>query len=124
MTAATRKRILIADDDPAIVRMLVKLLEREYETVVARSGTEAMTLAYQAHPDLVILDVMMPGIDGFRVAEVLKHEPRLARTRFIFLTARAAPTDVVRGIQAGARNYLTKPVKLDEVREKVRKALQ
>jgi DNA-binding response OmpR family regulator len=122
MTAPGRKRILIADDDPAIARMLVKVLEHEYETVVARSGTEAMALAYATAPDLVLLDVMMPGIDGFRVAEVLRHEPRLARTRVIFLTARAAPTDVVRGIQAGARHYITKPFKVDEVREKVKKA--
>jgi DNA-binding response OmpR family regulator len=124
MAAADRNRVLIADDDPAIARMLAKVLEKEYETVVATSGTEAIRLALEIAPDLVLLDVEMPGIDGFRVAELLKKDPDLAKIPVIFLTARGAAGDVVRGIQAGARHYLTKPFKLEEVRAKVQKALR
>jgi DNA-binding response OmpR family regulator len=124
MAAADRNRVLIADDDPAIARMLAKVLEKEYETVVATSGTEAMRLALEIAPDLVLLDVEMPGIDGFRVAELLKKDPDLTKIPVIFLTARGAAGDVVRGIQAGARHYLTKPFKLEEVRAKVQKALR
>jgi DNA-binding response OmpR family regulator len=123
MTDTKRKRILIADDDPAIARMLMKLLEKDYETVVARTGTEAMRLALETEPDLILLDVEMPGMDGFRVAELLKKDPDLTRIPVIFLTARGAAADVVRGIQAGARHYLVKPFKLEEVRAKVQKAL-
>jgi DNA-binding response OmpR family regulator len=83
-----------------------------------------MRLVLETEPHLVLLDVEMPGIDGFRVAELLKKDPDLTKIPVIFLTARGAAADVVRGIQVGARHYLTKPFKLEEVRAKVQKALR
>ena len=124
MPAASKKRVLVVEDDPAIARMLEKILQADYEVMVAHNGAEALQKARRFPPHLALLDVMMPGMDGLRLAERLKVEPGLGKTPIIFLTAKDTPSDVVRGIQAGARHYLTKPFKLDEVRDKVAKVLK
>ncbi len=119
------KRILVVEDDPTIATMLARVLRREhYDVVVAEDGAGAIAKASgDAPPNLVLLDVMMPGIDGFTVAKRLRLIPRLGRVPIIFITARDAPQDMVKGIQLGARAYITKPFKLDEVLAKVKKAL-
>jgi DNA-binding response OmpR family regulator len=123
MPASSKKRILVVEDDHAIARMLEKILKPDYEVVVAHDGAEAMKAARQNAPDLALLDVMLPGMDGLRLAERLKRDLGLGKIPIIFLTAKDSPLDVVRGIQVGARHYLTKPFKLEEVRDKVAKAL-
>jgi DNA-binding response OmpR family regulator len=123
MPASSKKRILVVEDDLAIARMLEKILTADYEVVVAHDGAEALKAARQKAPDLALLDVMLPGMDGLRLAERLKRELGLGKIPIIFLTAKDSPLDVVRGIQVGARHYLTKPFKLEEVRDKVAKAL-
>jgi CheY-like chemotaxis protein len=124
MPVENRKRVLIAEDDPAIAKMLAKVLEEDYEVAVTNDGIQALALARQHPPDLLLADVMMPGLDGFQLAERLRREPGLSKLRIVFLTARDGPVDVVRGIQVGARHYLTKPFKLKDVRDKVAKALK
>ncbi len=122
---APRKRILIADDDPAIAKMLSRLLGRDHDVVVAEDGATAVALATKAPtPDLALLDIMMPVMDGLTVAQQLKNHPNLKKIPIIFITARGAPMDVIRGIQVGARSYITKPFTLDDVRQKVAKALR
>ncbi len=122
---APRKRILIAEDDPAIANMLERMLEQRYDITVAEDGNSAIAKASMPPlPDLLLLDVMMPGLDGFTVAQRVKLIPGLQRVPIIFITARDAPMDVIKGIQLGARNYVTKPFKLGEVLEKVKKALR
>jgi CheY-like chemotaxis protein len=74
-------------------------------------------------PDLIVLDIMMPNADGITFAATLKANPKYKSLPIIFLTARSSPADVVKGIQVGARAYLTKPFKLDELRQKVAKVL-
>jgi DNA-binding response OmpR family regulator len=127
MTAAApapKKRILIAEDDPAIAVMLTRILKQEYEVVHVADGPSALARASQPpHPDLLILDIMMPGLDGLDVARRVRQHAELKRIPIIFLTAKSAPTDVIKGIQHGARSYITKPFKLDEVLSKVKKAL-
>jgi DNA-binding response OmpR family regulator len=118
-----RKRILIAEDDPSIAAMLVKILEVRYEVHRANSGTEALAVADRVKPQLALLDVMMPGLDGYATAQRLRLLPGLKSVAIVFLTAKSAPMDVVKGIQAGARFYLAKPFKIDELLAKVRKAL-
>jgi DNA-binding response OmpR family regulator len=121
---ASKKRILVVEDDQAIARMLEKILEPEHEVMVVHNGTEALQTARKFPPDLALLDVMVPGMNGLDLAERLRVELKLDRIPIIFLTAKDTPLDVVRGIQAGARHYLTKPFKLDDVRNKVQKALK
>lgn len=118
-----RKRILVADDDPAIGRLLERVLNREYDVVLASDGRGALALATQLRPHLMILDVMMPAMDGFTLAAQMRLIPELKATPIIFLTARDTPLDTIKGIQAGARHYLTKPFKIDDLAAKVKKTL-
>jgi DNA-binding response OmpR family regulator len=121
---AIRRRIVIAEDDPAIASMLQKVLSQHYDVSVAHDGKQALVLALQPpRPALLLLDVMMPGLDGLGVAAEVKKDPNLKSIPIIFLTAKAGATDVIKGIQSGARHYLTKPFKIDEVLAKVKKAL-
>lgn len=118
------KRVLVAEDDPSIRELLERCLSREYEVMVAKDGHEALALATKKpHPHLVLLDVMMPGVDGFGVAARLKMAPDTKRIPVIFLTAKDGAQDVIRGIQAGARHYITKPFTVSDVLSKVKKAL-
>jgi CheY-like chemotaxis protein len=117
-------RIVIADDDREIRGLLKRALEREYDVVVAADGPEVVALASkEPYPELVLLDVMMPGMDGFEVAAQLRALAQCKRVPIMFLTARDSPMDKIRGIQAGARSYLVKPFKLDELMSKVKSAV-
>jgi putative two-component system response regulator len=115
---------VIAEDDPAIAAMLEKVLSQEYDVSVAHDGRKALELAAQEpRPALLLLDVMMPVLDGLGVAAEMKKHPELKAVPIIFLTAKSGATDVIKGIQSGARHYITKPFKLEEVLAKVKKAL-
>lgn len=119
-----RKRILIAEDDPGIRDILSRALGDDYDVTVAQDGNQAIALADSTPPpQLVMLDVMMPGVDGYGVAQRLKMLPALKGVPVIFLTAKDGPLDVIKGIQTGARHYITKPFKITDVVSKVRKAL-
>jgi DNA-binding response OmpR family regulator len=118
-----RKRILAADDDPAIRKMLERVFARDYAVTVAPDGHSALALAIKTRPHLMILDVMMPGMDGFTLAQQARSQPELKGIPIIFLTARDTPQDTIKGIQAGARHYLTKPFKIDDITAKVKKTL-
>jgi DNA-binding response OmpR family regulator len=89
----------------------------------SRDGAEGLAAADRFRPQLVILDVMMPGLDGYAVAQRLRLIPTLKNVAIIFLTAKGGPMDVVKGIQSGARFYVSKPFKMDDLLAKVRKAL-
>jgi DNA-binding response OmpR family regulator len=115
---------LVVDDDEAVLEMLERYLGREHDVIVARDGPGAMATASRIpYPDLILLDIMMPGLDGLGVAHRLRMIPELSRVPIIFVTAKDGPMDVVKGIQAGARSYITKPFKLDELRTKIDRAL-
>ena len=107
----TPARVLIADDNPANVDILqTRLAVHGYEILTAADGEEALALAREKHPDLILLDVMMPKLDGFEVCRRLKADPSLPFMPVILVTARAESKDVVTGLEAGADEYLTKPV--------------
>lgn len=121
---ANRRRIVIAEDDRAIAAMLQKVLAQDYDVVVAHDGRTALALASQPpRPALLLLDIMMPLLDGLGVAAEAKKHPELKSVPIIFLTAKSGATDVIKGIQSGARHYITKPFKIEEVLAKVKKAL-
>lgn len=102
--------ILIVDDEPSIVELVRFTLEDTGVRVVeASDGAEALTLARRVKPDLVLLDVQMPRLNGLEVCRQLRREPALARTLVIMLTAAGQQADRARGLEAGADEYLTKP---------------
>ena len=110
MDEQSRKCVLVAEDDDDI-RALVecRLTLNGYEVVAARDGEEAVQLAGERDPDLMILDVMLPRLDGLQVTRRLRADGRTARLPIILLTARAQEADVTRGFEAGADDYLRKP---------------
>jgi two-component system, cell cycle response regulator len=104
-------RVLVVDDVPANVRLLESRLSAEYfDVVTAMSGEEALTICERAECDLVLLDVMMPNMDGFEVCRRLKSNPATHHIPLIMVTALDQPADKVRGLQAGADDFLTKPI--------------
>ena len=117
------KRVLVVEDDQAIADMLSKMLARFYEVRVVHDGGAAIPTAGAFRPDVILLDVNLPNMDGFAIAQELKASHELARVPIIFLTAQDRSLDVVKGIQAGAKHYITKPFKMDDVIKKVRRLL-
>jgi DNA-binding response OmpR family regulator len=118
------KVIMVVEDDAAIRDMLVRSLGASYVVYESPDGQTALeNLARMKTPDLVVMDVMMPRMDGWTLASKLKAESRLKNVPLIFLTGRDSPRDVVQGINAGARHYLTKPFKIQTLLEKVSKAI-
>lgn len=114
-------KILVVDDDEHILRSLSQYLELEdFNVVSASSGPEALTLFQQEKPDLLVLDVMMPGMDGFQVLETLRGNPETAGVPVLMLTARDQHNDILKGYQMGATSYLVKPFNLDELVEAIR----
>ena len=104
------KKILAVDDERHIVRLVEVNLQRAgYEVVTAHDGREALEKIKSENPDLVVLDVMMPYMDGFEVLKNLKADPSTAEIPVIMLTAKAQDADVFRGWQSGVDCYLTKP---------------
>jgi two-component system, OmpR family, alkaline phosphatase synthesis response regulator PhoP len=104
------KRILIVDDEPNIVLSLEFLIRREgYEVAVAADGEAALQEMAGKTPDLVVLDVMLPKMNGFEVCRRIRADPRWQATKVIMLTARGRDTEVAKGIGVGADAYVTKP---------------
>ncbi|MBT9585326.1 response regulator [bacterium] len=117
----TPPKILVVDDDEHILRSLSQYLELEdFHVFSASSGPEALQLFQQEKPDLLVLDVMMPGMDGFQVLETLRNDPETANVPVLMLTARDQHNDILKGYQMGATSYLVKPFNLDELVEAIR----
>jgi DNA-binding response OmpR family regulator len=119
-----RPVILAADDDEDILQLIVFRLERSGYTVLqAHDGEEALALALENRPDLAVLDVLMPKMDGFELTRRLRAEPATSRMPIIFLTARVQDADVQEGFDAGADDYLRKPFSPQELRARVQAIL-
>jgi diguanylate cyclase (GGDEF)-like protein len=117
--------ILVVDDDPDIARFVeVNLRSAGYDVAVAGDGEEALEKAHELRPDLVLLDVMMPRIDGFEVAQRLRKNPQTANTSIIMLTAKALSADKVTGLQSGADDYIIKPFDPIELLARVKGTLR
>jgi DNA-binding response OmpR family regulator len=116
--------VLAADDDEDILALVAFRLERSGYTVIqARDGQEALDLALSEKPDLAVLDVMMPKLDGFELTRRLRSEEATSRMPIILLTARAQDTDVAQGFDAGADDYIRKPFSPQELRTRVQAIL-
>jgi len=118
-------RVLIADDNPANVRILsMRLAADGYDVVTARDGEEALAVAHESQPDLILLDVMMPKLDGITVCRRLKEAQKTSFTPIILVTAMTEAKDIVAGLEAGADEYLTKPVDHAALSARVRSMLR
>jgi DNA-binding response OmpR family regulator len=120
MSEGARKLVLVADDDPDILDLVTFRLDRAgYEVVQARDGQEALDAALERTPDLCVLDVMMPRLDGYEVTRRLREESATRSVPIILLTARAQEADVQRGFESGATDYVKKPFSPQELRARV-----
>ncbi len=109
--ASNRFRILLADDEPDVLEFLGYNLKKEnYEVFSCRNGREAVDLARELKPHLIILDVMMPVMDGVEACKEIRQQPELAHTLVIFLTARSEDYSQIAGFEAGADDYISKPI--------------
>ncbi|MCP4147820.1 MAG: response regulator [bacterium] len=116
-----RSSILIVDDGPKNIMLLNKILGKEnYETFAASDGKSALEIAESNQPDLILLDVMMPEIDGFETCEKLKASEKTKDIPVIFLTAKSDTKDIVKGFQLGAVDYVLKPFNAEELVARVR----
>jgi len=119
------KKILIADDEPSIVAAVEFLLKRGgYEVRVARSGDEALELIEASPPDLVLLDVMMPGRSGYEVCKRLRERPEWKDIKIIMLSAKGRDAEVSRGLLLGADVYITKPFSTRDLMAKIQGLLE
>jgi DNA-binding response OmpR family regulator len=118
-------RVLIVDDDPVILRLLqVNFRLEGYEVEIAQRGEEALRIASELSPDVIVLDVMMPGVDGWEVCQRLKEDPALTSVPVIFLSARAQDEDRERGYALGVVEYVTKPFDPSHLVQIVRRTLR
>jgi DNA-binding response OmpR family regulator len=118
------RHVLIADDEPNIVISLEFLMKREGHRVsVARDGEAALEAIRRERPDLVLLDVMMPGKSGFEICQAVRADEALAAVKILMLSAKGRDTDLAKGSALGADAYMTKPFSTRELADKVRELL-
>jgi DNA-binding response OmpR family regulator len=114
------KRVLVIEDDANILLSLTFILEREgYVVSAARTGADGLAQMREDRPDLIILDLMLPDISGYRVCEEARRDPNLADTPILVLTARAQEVERQKGIDVGATEYLTKPFRVAQLLTRV-----
>lgn len=120
-----KEKILIVDDEKDIVKMLDYNLQKEgFKTILAYDGEDAIDLAISEKPKLILLDLMLPGIDGLEVCKILKKEPKTANIPIIMLTAKSQETDKIVGLELGADDYITKPFSPRELIARIKAVLR
>ena len=118
-------RILLVDDEPSIVKMVGKRLEIEgFEVLVAVDGQEALAKAKAEQPDLIVLDLMLPKLNGYEVCTMLKQDTRYQKIPIVLFTAKAQEKDEKLGMECGADAYVRKPFRAQELLEKIRALLE
>jgi signal transduction histidine kinase len=123
--ALQQSTILVVDDNPTNIQVLFDVLSRiGYRVAIAKSGENALQRLQSYLPDLILLDVMMPGIDGFETCRQLKENPQTEEIPVIFMTALSDPVDKVKGLNLGAVDYITKPIQHEEILARIRVHLQ
>ena len=117
------KKILVADDEPHILQLVRMILEESYEIIEAGDGEEAYRLISEKKPDLVLLDVMMPEMNGYEVCQKMKQDPRTRDIKIAMLSAKAQEKDIIQGLKLGADYYLTKPFDPERLKGDIKKIL-
>lgn len=119
-----RQTVMIVDDTPANIEILSESLGDDYELFFATSGADALELLHADKPDLILLDVMMPGMDGYQLCSILKGDPETRNIPIVFVTAMTQEEDEIRGLELGAIDYITKPISPHIVRARVKNHLE
>ena len=118
------KEILIVDDEPSIVVPIQFLMEQQgYSVLVAENGEDALDVIYKYKPDLILLDIMLPRIDGYEVCEIVRLNPEYRGIKIIFLTAKGREVEIAKGLSLGADAYIIKPFSNTELVAKVQELL-
>lgn len=116
----TTYKILLVDDDPNILISLEFLMRKSgYDVLIARNGTEALELLNENAPDLTLLDIMMPDVDGYEICKHIKSSKKLKHSKVVFLSAKTKESDIQRGYKLGADLYVTKPFSTKELVKKI-----
>jgi len=119
------KEILIVDDEPGVVVPIQFLMEQQgYRVMIAERGEDALDLIYHYRPDLALLDIMLPGIDGYEVCEIIRLDPNFRDVKIIFLTAKGREEEIAKGLALGADAYITKPFSNIELVATVKEILE
>ena len=119
------KEILIVDDEPGVVVPIQFLMEQQgYRVMIAERGEDALDLIYHYKPDLVLLDIMLSGIDGYEVCEIIRLDPNFRDVKIIFLTAKGREVEIAKGLALGADAYITKPYTNAALVAKVKEILE
>ena len=114
------KKILIVEDDPSFSRAISHIIEKEgYDVITASNGMAGLRMAKDENPDLLILDVMLPGLDGFEICHQLRQDPQTEKLPIIMLSAKGQEIDKTTGLKVGANEYLTKPIDRALLLEKI-----
>lgn len=119
------KKILVVDDDPYILMSLEFLMKKNgYQVMIARNGTEALEAINTVKPNLILLDIMMPDVDGYSICKHVKSKKDLKDIHVVFLSAKTKETDVQKGLDLGASLYITKPFSTRDLMKKVNELMQ
>ena len=118
------KKILLVDDEPNIIMSLEYTFKKNnFQVFIARDGQEALEILKTEQPDLIILDIMMPNVDGYATIEAVRKDEKLSNCKVIFLSAKNKESDIEKGLALGADAYMTKPFSIKKVVEKVEELL-
>jgi DNA-binding response OmpR family regulator len=114
------KKIIIVDDEHKILMTLEYSFKKNgYDVFIARDGTEVLEFLKDMVPDVILLDIMMPNLDGYSTLEIIKEQERLKNTKVIFLSAKNNPNDIERGLEMGADAYVTKPYSIKKLMQQI-----
>ncbi len=118
------KKILVVDDDPYILMSLEFLMKKNgYDVMIARNGKEALELVEKQLPDLVLLDIMMPDVDGYEICRYIKKTAKIKHAKVVFMSAKSKEADIQKGYDLGASYYISKPFSTRELVKKVNEML-
>ena len=118
-----KKKLLLVDDTVPNLKLLGNMLQDSYSLSFATSGAEALKILEKSRPDLILLDIMMPGMDGFEVCNRIKSNPILAPIPILFITAKADKQSVLKSYELGGQGYILKPFEIEEVTDRIEKVL-
>ena len=120
-----RNKILIVDDEPNIVMTLEYAFKKQdFQVFIARDGSEALEILETEIPNVILLDIMMPKVDGYKTLEMIKKNDQLKNTKVVFLTAKTKSSDIEKGLSLGADKYLTKPFSIRKVVNEIKELIE